>query len=229
MKKIIPALILFSLFISGCQKEISGDIDSNTATNPPASSDVYLPVSKDSYWKYQVTNPGGSITTGTLTSTGQQQTFNGIAYNVFANSPSTAGFENTYMAVKDHKYYSMTKGVSPNTGAPFDLTFLYLNDTASVGYQWNYDAGQGNGFAAKTPGSIVEKNINITVLGKQYTGVIHSRFNLQYVLPGVGTTDYGSYDYYVAKNIGIVKIVFNTSPLFGSIQSVTELMEYSIK
>lgn len=230
MRFLTLLFIALSIIVSGCQKEISSGVDNNNGTNPPSTvSEVYLPVSKDSYWKYKVTNPGGATSTITVTSTGQQQTYDGIAYHLFANSPSTAGNENSFMAVKDHKYYTRAKGVSPNTGAPFDLTFLFSNDTATVGYQWNFDAGQGNGFAAKAPGSIVEKNISLTVLGKQYTNVIHSRFNIQYVLPVLGTTDYGTYDYYLAKNIGIVKIEFITPPLFGSIQSVTELIEYSIK
>ncbi len=90
-----------------------------------------------------------------------------------SNGGGTAG--SAYYAVKGNNYYLRAAGSSPNSGASFDLTQLYLNDKEAAGFTWSFDGGHGNGFAAKIPGKIMERDLTMTVQGKSYKNVIHTR------------------------------------------------------
>ena len=237
MKRIIFYSFLIASLATGCGKEMSIDTNgggTGTGTGPGTgggSTDpgTYQPFSKNSYWKYKQTGtfPGET----TITSTGQTRTVNGIPCGVFnSTSTITPGTSEGFFGVKDHNYFTVLKGASPNTGAIIDVTFLYLNDTASVGYTWDHVAGTGNGFKALTPGKVLEKGITITVEGKSYTDVTHTQIDLQYELPVLGVVTFATYDYYVAKNIGIIKVDSQGDVMWGGgLSSEMNLIEYSIK
>ena len=121
-------------------------------------------------------------------------------------------------------------GNSPNTGAAFDFTMLFLNDKEAVGYTWDFNGGQGGGFTAKIPGKIIGRGLSMTVAGKNYTNVIHTQLTLAYEVPVIGSTDFMIYDYYVAKGVGIIKVDSETPPgIPVAVTSVVELQDYSIK
>jgi hypothetical protein len=76
----------------------------------------------------------------------------------------------------------------------------------------------------------MERDLTMTVQGRSYKNVIHTRVNLQYEIFGVTTMSYMFYDYYVAKGIGIIKIVSEGDPdMAPGISATTELLEYQIK
>jgi hypothetical protein len=225
--------------LCSCQKEINIPLTPATpgtgsgtggggGTGVPASIN-YQPTTKNSFWKYQTT---GQLTYDALmTSTGVKKTITNIEFIAFTGETSTSpGVKSeTNYGMKGRDYYVASKGVSPNTGAAFDINIRYLNDTAAVGYKWEHAAGQGNGFTARTPGEIIERNITMTVAGKQYKEVIHTRVELQYDIPLMGTITFAVYDFYNANNIGSIKVVTTTSAIAGSSAYVTELTDYSIK
>lgn len=239
MKRIILCCFVIASLATGCGKEISVETNGSGTGNGNGSGtggggttsgqDTYQPFTKNSYWKYKLTGsfPGET----TITCTGQSRTVNGLPSIVFTSTSTiTPGTAEGFFAIKDHNYYTIQKGVSPNTGASFDINFLYLNDTASVGYNWNYKAGQGNGFTAYLDGTIIEKGITMTVEGKTYTGVIHTEIELQYDIPMVGILTFATYDYYVAKNIGIIKLDAEGNPILSpGTSSEMNLIDYSIK
>ena len=237
MKKNLLYCFVIASLATGCSKEISVETNGNGPGTGPGTGgggttpgqDTYMPVSKNSYWKYKLTGifPGET----TLTCTGTSRTVNGLSCIVFTStSTSTPGTAEGFFAIKDHNYYTIQKGVSPNTGAAFDINFLYLNDTASVGYNWNYKAGQGNGYTAYLDGTIMEKGITMTVEGKTYKDVIHTEIELQYDIPMVGILTFATYDYYVAKNVGIIKLDSEGNPVLSpGTQSFMDLIEYSVK
>lgn len=228
MKRLSLLLLVTAWFVTGCQKEVSIDNPGNNGGGGNNGKDTYQPMSKGSYWKVRTTGPfNGEYM---MTATDEKRTVNGIDFTVFKNtSPQTQTLDGLW-GIKDHNYYTLVKGVSPNTGAPFDLNFRYLNDTASVGFTWEHDAGQGNGFAAKTPGVILEKGITMTVEGKTYKDVIHTRLEMQYEIPPFGMLIAGTYDYYIAKNIGVIRVDTELDPVFGGgVKAVSSLYEYSIK
>ena len=118
--------------------------------------------------------------------------------------------------------------MSPNTGAEYDLLFNYLNDTASVGYNWTYTAGQGNGFTAYVKTTIIEKDITVTVSGVTYPNVIHTKLDFYYDISGI-IMDFADYDYYIAKNVGIVRVRSNISGGGVSLQTSSDLIDHHIQ
>jgi hypothetical protein len=234
MRKNIIYYLAIALLVVSCGKEISTE----TNGTPPAGNgngtqtgaDTYQPSGKNSYWKYKLSGdfPGES----TITSKGEQRTVNGIACTVYSGvgTGSQAGVAETLLGVKGNDYFSILKGASPTTGALVDITFLYLNDALPEGGSWKHTAGTGNGFTAFTPGKVLEKGITVVVEGKTYKDVIHTQIELQYELPVFGILTFATYDYYVAKNVGIIRILSQGDEVYGGgITSDMTLVQYSIK
>lgn len=221
-------VVICSYMIAGCQKEGSDETVTNrNNNNNNGGSGTYQPMTKNSFWKYKTT--GFYTLANTTTCNGQKRTVNGIEYTVFTSVNTGQPAAEALFAIKDHNYYQSAQGVAPS-GATFNLNYLYLNDTASVGYTWQHIAGQANGFTALTPGTIVEKGLSMTVEGKNYKDVIHTRIDLQYDMPGFGLLTFGTYDYYIAKNIGIIKGDVSMDPILaGGVTTTTNLVDYSIK
>ncbi|NML20943.1 hypothetical protein HHL16_08660 [Pseudoflavitalea sp. G-6-1-2] len=220
MKRSVLFLLVFAMAVTSCKK--SKDDVSN-----PESRDSYQPVTTGSFWKYKVSGGLFNYET-TATATGKTTTINGINYNILTSTGGSSVGEG-YYGYKDGKYYTRVAGVSPNTGASFDLNMLYLNENAKPGDTWTNEAGQGNGFSAKTPGKLIAKGLKMTVAGKTYTDVIHTEVILQYVLPEIGVMNTGYYQYYIVKGVGIIKIEFRTEDIDEDPLSITELTDYQIK
>jgi hypothetical protein len=237
MKKILILLPFAAIILFSCQKEIDPGILGTTAGGTPggggsggtgggtgSTSTSYHPTTVGSYWKYK-DSADGTIMTNTMIA--QTLTNNGITFRgMRSTSPTVTDTVN--VASPQPQYYYYEAGLSPNSGASFDLLFNYLNDTASVGYTWQYTAGQGNGFTASLKGTIVERNISVTVQGKTYTNVIHSHLDMSYNIFGV-SMDVGYYDYFVAKGVGIVRMRSGVDA-FGTVSSIcSDLTEYHIQ
>ena len=224
--------LLFSLFIVSCQKEYdpfdpsqqpaTGDSTSNGSDT--SSAGTYFPLTTGTWWKYK-----DSLTSVETTTTLASPTrmINGILYKAFV-TVSDIQNDTEWVAAPRPNYYLSAQGVSPS-GSVYDLTFNYLNDTASVGYSWRYNAGSGNDFTAYVTTTIVAKNLTITVAGKTYTNVIQTRLDLAYDIFGT-VSDYGNYNYFTAKGVGIVKIRSELSlagvPVY---KTSSDLLDYSIK
>lgn len=230
MRKLVAACAL-CIFLFSCQKEIDPNIITGPGTgggngggtsNP---SNSYQPLTAGTWWKY-TDSASGNITTVTVTNL--TKTINSIVYNKIVNTTNSQT-DTTYYASPQPNYYMTARGQSPNTGAPYDLTFHYLNDTASIGRSWNDNAGQGNGFTATTQTTMMEKNITVTIAGKTYTNVIHTQMALSYDLGLGGPMDFGTYDFYFAKGIGIIRIRANLGAFGFSIPSCSDLTDYHIQ
>lgn len=225
MKKTIPALlfVLASMLVISCQKEISGEIISLTGGNSTGNKDSYSPTTTGTWWKYKDSTSG--ITT-TTTIADRTKTVNGIVYKAMVGDAGTT--DTGWIASPQPDYYIYQKGVSPNSGASYDVLFHYLNDTASVGSHWKYQAGQGNGFTAFIETTIMERNITMTVAGKSYQDVIHTQLVWTYEIFGQAI-DAMQYDYFTAKGVGIIKIRSTGLTLLSGFQACTDLVDYSIK
>jgi hypothetical protein len=211
-------IILTSLFfLSGCSKELSVETkqDSSGVVGPDTT---YQPMETGSVWVYQ---DSATMQTSTLTAVDSQVTINSKSYTVF--QLAVAGqTKDEYFGINGHDYYSYGDF---GDGLIF-IELLYINDTASVGYNWQTNAGTINGFPAQDQGVIVETGISKTVGGNTYTNVIHSQVDLQYDF-GSGYTTYATFDYYVAKGVGIISIASNFPSLGFS--EVLNLVSYNIK
>jgi len=235
MRKFVPLLLCVcsTLFLLSCQKEVDftdpsqgggSSSGGNSGGSGTGTSNSYYPLTKDSWWKYK-DSLTGTVSDGKVVD--RTKTMNGIVYTAIVpiSVPAT---DTAWFAAPRPNYYLKQKGVSPSGGS-YDVLFHYLNDTASIGYNWRYMAGQGNGFIAYIKTTIVEKGISMTVAGKNYTNVIHTRLDLSYDILG-SIEDFGSYDYFIAKGIGIIKIRTELSMLgIVMVQTSADLLDYSIK
>jgi hypothetical protein len=228
MQKFIALLICFScsIIFFSCQKEIElSDPSQGTGGSGSGSTAAsYYPLTKDSWWKFK-DSLTGVISDGKVLN--RTKNINGIVYTaivpVSAPAPDTAWF-----AAPRPNYYITQKGASPS-GSMYDVVFHYLNDTASVGYSWQYTAGHGNGFTAYVKTTIMQKGISMTVAGKNYTNVIHTKLDLSYNVLGT-VMDFGSYNYFIARGIGIIKIRSEFSVMgMPMLQTAADLLDYSIK
>lgn len=227
MKKINFVLLFLtaSVFLISCQKEVSTELGSQTGGTGTGTGDKtsYYPTTTGSWWKFKDTASGS---TSTSTMVNRTKSVNGITYKALINDVNTR--DTAWVASPQPNYYLYIKGVSPNTGASYDMLFHYLNDTASVGKNWQYTAGQGNGFTAQIQTTIVERNITMTVAGKSYSNVIHTQLILTYDIFGT-SLDAMMYDYFTAKGVGVIKVRSEGLSLISGFKACSDLIDYSIK
>lgn len=224
MRKIVlhlcAVLAVFSLV--SCQKEVD-NVLSPTNTNPGNSSN-YQPLTLNTYWKYK-DSLTGNVSQATMLN--RTKLINNRNYTA-ALSTMGQQKDTAWMAVDGPNYFVYANVVSPNTGAPASLLFHYLNDTASVGYSWEYDAGHGNNMPAIVRTTIIEKGISHTVEGKTYSNVIHTRMELSYDIFGT-VMKFATYDYYIAKGVGIVRTRTLIDVMGTRMETSSNLVEYQIK
>jgi len=224
----IPILLIFiSLCLLSCQKEVDPNTLSPGGGNGGGNNNTqgsFHPTSVGSWWKYKDT-ASGSISTSTIVN--RTKTINSILYTAMV-SENAVQKDTAWIASPQPNYYMYAKGISPNTGASYDVTFHYLNDTASVGYNWQYLAGQGNGFTAYIQTIIVERNISMSVAGKSFTNVTHTRLIWSYDILGT-IMEFMSYDYFIAKSVGIIKVRSEGQNLLSGFKACSDLIDYSIK
>jgi len=229
MKKLLTLLTAITLVATSCTKEKSVEpADPSNPGSDPVGSINFQPSKTDTYLKMKVITPGAADRISTLVSTGQTSTIDGIPFVTWKEQESG---QTQQFGYKDHNLYTKIQAASPNTGATVDVNFIYLNDTASVGYKWTRTAGVGGSFTASMPGEIIEKNITKQIQGKSYTNVTHSEVSLNYIIPGYGEITLAVYDFYIANNIGIVKVDSHVFDGLGNETTVivSEVIEYSIK
>jgi hypothetical protein len=200
MKTVFCAFIpvFFFMMTTGCSKELS--VETNQKDSIIIVPDTtYQPLETPSFWVYQDSATG---ITDTLTTTDSVMTINSKLYTVFHNS-AAGQTADEYFNISAHNYYSY--GSFGNGLA--DIELLYLNDTASPGYIWQASAGSINGFPAQVQGQIIDTGLTVTVGSNTFTNVIHSEIAIEYNVGSGFQTPYAIYDYYVAKAVGIIRIV----------------------
>lgn len=222
-------LLCIAFAFASCQKDpdITLPPDSTNGGSGgggSTSNDSYYPLTKDSWWKYK-DSLTGTVSDGKAVA--RTKTAGGIQFTAIVpmSRPST---DTTWFAAPRPNYYCYYKGISPS-GATIDILFHYLNDTASAGYSWRYNAGSGNGFTAFVTTTIVEKLSSMTVAGKTHKSVIHSRLALSYDMLG-SIMDMGTYDFFTAKGVGIIKVRSDLSFMGQTLMKTSsDLVDYSIK
>lgn len=211
--RFVIALYAVIVLFTSCQKEITGDII-------PKGTDTYQPVTLNSYWKYKDSATGVISTTTSLNTT---KVIDNKTYYVFKSESAGQPAQESYIRISNNLYAVF--GSLNNFGT---IELIYLYDNKPPGFTWSYIAGIVNGFPAKINGKIIATDISKTVNGKNYTNVIHTQFNLEYDL-GAGYQRFAVYDYYVAKNIGIIRAETDINASGSVYKTVSELLDYSIK
>jgi hypothetical protein len=208
-------LSVFAVFIFccfGCKKE---------ANKSPANGE-YLPLTDGFTWKYDYASDGGSTDTLIVKMTGGTTVINSKTYY---NAASTykQGTSLGYFYAGNHTYATRT---TDNGAGSIELQLL--NDTASVGYTWvasPTDNGMVGAYPAQTVNTIKEKNITRTLNGITFTNVIHTQVQLQYNF-GAGFETTITYDFYLAKGIGLIENDANT---LNTLYETETLFDYTVK
>ena len=217
MRQILCVLGLAILF-TACQKELSFDTPVDPGTGPgnptnPATS--YSPLTPGTWWVYQDST---SLDTVKQTVIATTKTNNGVTYKgVIADDPM---MDTTFYGVSGTKYYQWAEG-NTQSGGFASIVLQYLDAGQAVGASGTYPAGSGNGMTATGTNTTIAKNISMTVLGKNYTEVIHSRLGLSYAVGGMNI-DLGSYDFFTAKGVGIIKVRSEVSFMGQVIMTVVQ-------
>lgn len=180
-----------------------------------------------SYVKYR-TVTGTQVDTSTNTMTGNTTIINNKLYGVITTNSVTYGSSTGYFSNINHVYTE--RATSIYAGVTLELE--YLIDNVGVGTTWIApvtDNGTINGLPARLLGAITEKNITKTVSGTTFKSVIHTTLQLQYDY-GSGFETSATYDYYIAKGVGIIE--GDAVITFGGIvvtNSTATIIGFSIK
>ncbi|QHS54472.1 hypothetical protein GWR56_02535 [Mucilaginibacter sp. 14171R-50] len=226
MKKYL--LVLFPailLLVSSCKKDpidFTGyEANGNSETDKFANS--YMPTSKGTSWTY-VSDPGNGVKTNSeIHMTGVITPLDGVNYFEVKSTTTGRAEETAYYYVDDHNY--KIKGATIESGTVVE--FHYLDASLPADGEWTAKMspnGYINGVPARTKGKIIEKDVTKVVLGKTYKNVVHTQIIIQYDL-GAGFEDFGTYDYYLAKGVGLVE----TDTNFFGLVATSKLLSYSIK
>jgi len=228
MRKLIYLNALLLILIGGCTKEVTTDlatsINSNEESNA-AAADTYLPLKNGTYWKYNNETDAKALDESKLTVLNFTKTFIGKTYKAVKiekdKRPDTVYYNQT-----GHSYYLFTNESTQDANT-MKLEILFLKDNVSNGATWSEDAGFANGTALNCYGKILEKNMTIKVEGETYDNVIHSYVELRKKILFFYIT-VAKQDYYVAKNIGIIKNI-STQLLPDKSTTTTTITDYLIK
>jgi hypothetical protein len=221
MKKYILSLLaLTTILFSACKKD---NINTPGDNNAPGA---YQPVTTGSTWSYRNESIAlgdgaeAEVDTSVNTMTATTKVFNGKTFHQLTSVTGTET-ENTYFGFADHAYFNHTIV----DAAQAELELPYLNDEKAVNGTWATPIVIEDAPESQIKGTIVEKGINKTILGKTYNNVIHSKLELQTKAEGQFTTVF-TFDFYVAKNIGVIAVY---TTFAGEQQSKSELISHNIK
>ncbi len=197
-----PALVLIVLIILigyGCKKN-SYETDIATLAEVDTTKG-YAPAVSGSYIKYRAVS-GTIIDTITNTLTGSTTTINAKLFNVASIYSIAHGLSTAYYANISHTYTLRT------ASAGTTLEILYLIDNVPAGSTWTApltDLGTIGGAQVQLIGKLTEKNISRTVSNLIFNNVIRTTIQLQYNT-GLAFTTYATYEYYIAKGVGIIEV-----------------------
>ncbi|WP_299354404.1 hypothetical protein [Mucilaginibacter sp.] len=237
IKKVTLFLYALMFVALGCKldKSVSpGGADSLKTTGGTSGNtvDSYQPATKGTYWKYSATimntqaqPPVNMTELQTTTMTGATITINNKVYYT-ANSVVDTMKGYVYFYHGNNTYSYRSNLISPDVV----VEYVYLKDNAAVGVTWTSpitDSGKINGTPAQIVGSIIEKDISITLAGKTFTNVTHTQLLLQYDT-GTGFSTFQNMDYYIAKGIGIIRI-YTKNIQFSTTTSNNIITDYTVK
>lgn len=219
MKKYLLVLFCTTLLFTAnsCKKE-SDAAEEETVKG----SDSYQPATAGSYWKYSGT-AAGVAETSTFTVTGKTKVFNNKTYVEVTQASQNFGNQTGYFYIGDGSYAQ--RASTYINGITVELQYLKTN--LEVGSTWTAnitDNGQLNGIPARIIGKVLEKDAKRTVNGKSFANVIHTSLDLQYNISGFSTVM--TYEFYVAKGVGIIEIKSTSG---GTVMSSSKITEYKIK
>lgn len=215
---ITPEIIIKSTTGTGTETGTGTGTDTGTGTSASTS---YQPLTQGSTLTYKTTAYGGATDNITITINGNHKTFDGNNFAEYTVTSSTYGsMSNGYYYNGNNLYLNRDASIAPDMSVP------YLKDNAAVNDTWIQAIDLGpSPITARLLGTLKEKDITRTVNGKPFTNVYHTTVEYQLSGGSVYATN-NSYDYYIAKGVGIIEV---TSQAYGTVTYTQTIMSYDIK
>lgn len=221
-------IVLFVTLIS-CQKEhivIPQAIkDRAEAVRKESSDTTYQPVSAGSYWRYKIIDGLGEKESISTTTVSGNVSVEGRIRYYEVEGIEEGGDKNSITHFRRAKNIYSLRGPLPGIEDVVDIDYLHSYLPTEGSWEANFHA---NGVSGKLTGTILQKGQRRLVGALEFNNVIHTRVLLQYDLSGEIYT-WATYDFYIAKGIGIIE-THTQLDLFGLVaETRSELIEYSIK
>lgn len=225
-KTLLLTLFVFSFLLISCENEST---DMEPAGN---STGDYWPTALDNQW---ILNQNGTDVTMKIISS---ENINGETYYKFNQmagmNESVSGEASVWLKKNKGDYYikmdDITIDLGEIKGVMTGYEFIILKDYLSVNETWSGTYSQTTTYnlesvpAIKTTinykGTILEKGTSLVVNGTTYTDVIKFRIHQDVTMMGQLASSVDS-DYWVSKNIGIIKM--------SSGESDAQLVSYIVK
>lgn len=225
-KTLLLTLFVFSFLLISCENEST---DMEPAEN---STGDYWPTALDNQW---ILNQNGTDVTMKIISS---ENINGETYYKFNQmagmNESVSGEASVWLKKNKGDYYikmdDITIDLGEIKGVMTGYEFIILKDYLSVNETWSGTYSQTTTYnlesvpAIKTTinykGTILEKGTSLVVNGTTYTDVIKFRIHQDVTMMGQLASSMDS-DYWVSKNIGIIKM--------SSGESDAQLVSYIVK
>lgn len=230
MKKHAYLLFILAASIAGCQKEISSDLKNDALTTSEESNsvavDTYLPLTAGTYWNYSVINDQGTAKPSKFTVLNYKKNISGKVYTgVKTVTDGDVSNADTSYYNQTQNTYTIARYQQVDKGSGSQIEFIFLKD-APVGTKWSESIKAGSQ-TLKMTGKVLQRDLTLTVGGKTYKNVIHSYVEIKKQILFTGIT-IAKQDFYVAKNIGIIKNV--SKVVFPSTSTITtSVKDYIIK
>jgi len=222
MKKLfLISLLAVIAFLPACNK---AGIIGPGVVSVASSSNSYQPTTSGSVWKYVNEVTGKPDELIMVKAVGTTFNINNRVYYTITSASSLNGTTTNYYFTNG-VFYTI-RGASLVPGATSE--FQYLDNSYTVGTKWTVsvnDSGFINGVAGRFEGSTVEKDITKTIGDNTFTNVIHTTVNLEFDY-GDGFVTTATYDYYLAKSIGMIEV---DSSVAGVVVGKETITSYDVK
>ncbi|WP_207426592.1 hypothetical protein [Pedobacter sp. SYSU D00535] len=219
MKKLLLLFLPLVISLASCREDTPELPEEMTV-----EAGIFQSTTEGSYWTYAATDMLGQYAEFTHTLTGKKEMKGGKEFYeasvMYDGQPSD---EKAYYHCSSAGLYSI---ISSNINQDEETPCDYLDTKKAINTSWttNYELGAGLP-EARTQVTSKAKNFAMQVAGKQYKDVIQTSVAYQLKSNGAFVTVVTA-DYYIAKNVGIIKVVASNGPsVIGSV----ELIDYLIK
>lgn len=234
------ALLLVSVLFFSCQVEPLDPALASTINNGSnGSSNVsdYWPAAVDNTWNYNQNSVAQSPSK--ILST---EVINGATYynfsNVLGQSSSAAANVSLQLRKNNGDYFIRMPSFTVNYGGGLSAQsttaeFLMFKDYLDVNQTWTSNYSQT--FTYNMPaipatttnvvlqGTMLEKNVSLTVSGVSYSNVIKFKVVQTATIQGQATSTTTTSNYWFAKNVGCIKAISQST---GTADTTTELTSY---
>lgn len=222
------SIILFTLCLTSCQKELSFE-NSNSSNGNGSSSDCkgcnYFPLCKGSTYNYSDTILGVVSERNAVYDIIKDTTIAGKTFVKYTTGDGSFAYYNCSNGESRNIVYNAI-GMQNTLADKIDL--IMIKENAPVGASWIDVVTNQMNQEIEYRDTIMEKGISKTVIDKNFADVIHVKTISGVVLPQpIGFFPFTQSDYYFAKNVGLVDAV-TTDINSATVIQHTVLKSYSI-